>query len=75
MIKGFLIKIIKIYQIFISPLLGNSCRFYPSCSEYMIQSLKVQGNLKGLYLGIKRILKCNPFFKGGIDHPNKDIED
>ena len=52
MIK-ILISIIKIYQYLLSPLLGNRCRFMPSCSEYFIEALKTQGLYKGLYLGLK----------------------
>ncbi len=59
MIK-ILINIIKIYQYFISPLLGNRCRFLPTCSEYLIEALKTYGLIKGLKLGSKRILKCHP---------------
>ena len=55
------IYIIKIYQYFISPILGNKCRYLPSCSEYYIESLKIHGLLKGSFLGIKRIFSCHPF--------------
>ena len=58
--KKVLINIIKIYQYFISPLLGNRCRFLPTCSEYFIEALKTYGLIKGLKLGSKRILKCHP---------------
>ena len=58
----------KIYQYFISPLLGSSCRFLPSCSEYFIEALKTQGWAKGIKLGLKRILKCHPFKKLGGSH-------
>ena len=58
--KKILINIIKIYQYFISPLLGNRCRFLPTCSEYFIEALKTYGLIKGLKLGSKRILKCHP---------------
>jgi putative membrane protein insertion efficiency factor len=71
MIKNFLINLVKLYQFLISPLFGHSCRFFPSCSSYMIDSIKIHGIFKGLYLGTKRILKCNPFFKGGVDYPDK----
>ena len=60
-----LIIIIKIYQYLISPLLGNRCRFLPTCSEYFIEALKTQGLTIGTKLGIKRILKCHPFKKLG----------
>lgn len=58
---------IKFYQIVISPLIGPKCRFLPTCSEYSRQAFTKYGFSKGLYLSIKRILKCNPFFKGGVD--------
>ncbi len=62
-----MILLIKIYQKFISPLKPASCRFYPSCSEYMIQAVQKYGIIKGSFLGIKRILKCNPYHPGGYD--------
>ena len=63
-----LIFIIQIYQYLISPLLGNRCRFLPTCSEYFIEALKTQGLIKGAKLGVKRILKCHPFEKLGGSH-------
>ena len=60
-----LILIIKIYQYVISPLLGNRCRFLPTCSEYFIDALKTQGPMRGFKLGLKRILKCHPIKKLG----------
>ena len=61
-----LIKIIKIYQLFISTYLGNNCRYLPTCSQYFIDSLKEFGFLKGFIKGIKRILSCHPIkFLGG----------
>tara|TARA_B100000965_G_C18914042_1_gene465862 strand:- start:130 stop:381 length:252 start_codon:yes stop_codon:yes gene_type:complete len=60
LISSFLIKIIKFYKYFISPYFHSNCRYLPTCSEYFIDSLKYNGALKGMYLGIKRILKCHP---------------
>ena len=60
-----LILIIKFYKYFISPLLGNRCRFFPTCSEYFIEALKTQGLIKGVKLGAKRIFKCHPIKKLG----------
>ena len=61
-----LIKIIKVYQIAISPYLGNNCRYLPTWSEYFIDSLKEYGVVKGTLIGIKRILSCHPIkFLGG----------
>lgn len=61
------IFLIRIYQRGISPLLGPSCRFYPSCSHYAIEALQRFGLIKGSYLAIRRLLKCHPFHEGGID--------
>ena len=60
LIKIILIKIIKIYKIFISPFLTPSCRYLPTCSEYFIDSLNEYGVIKGSIKGIKRILSCHP---------------
>ena len=59
-LTNIIIKIIKFYQYLISPLLGNNCRYLPTCSEYFIESLELHGPLKGTYLGFKRITKCHP---------------
>lgn len=67
--ERFFIRLIKIYQKAISPLLGNNCRYYPSCSEYSIQAIEKYGILKGTLKSIWRILRCNPFSKGGVDYP------
>ena len=65
-LKIILIKIIRIYKIFISPFLGNNCRYLPSCSEYFIDSLNEHGVFKGTLKGTKRILSCHPIkFLGG----------
>lgn len=61
------ILLIRIYRIFISPLLGSNCRHTPTCSEYGIIALKKHGVFKGTFLTTKRILKCNSLFKGGYD--------
>ena len=58
--KRILINLIKLYQFALSPLLGNNCRYLPTCSEYFIDSLNEYGVLKGCYKGIKRILTCHP---------------
>ena len=61
-----LIKLIKVYKYLVSPLLGNSCRYLPTCSEYSIEALKEYGLIKGLILSFKRILSCHPIkFLGG----------
>ena len=58
---------IKIYQYFLSPILGNKCRFLPSCSDYCIECLEEHGFLKGIFLSFKRIIKCHPWGKSGHD--------
>lgn len=65
--RNIFIKIIKLYQRYISPLLGNNCKFYPSCSQYAIEAIGKYGILKGLCLVILRLLRCNPFSYGGYD--------
>jgi len=69
-----LIKIIKGYRYFISPLLGHSCRYLPTCSEYSIDALKEFGLVKGIFLSVKRILSCHPWGKGGFDPIKKEIK-
>ncbi|KNF07295.1 putative membrane protein insertion efficiency factor [Gottschalkia purinilytica] len=61
------VAIIKFYQRFISPMKPKSCRFYPTCSEYSIQAINKYGIIKGGFMSLKRILKCNPFNPGGHD--------
>lgn len=61
------IVLIRLYQTFISPLLPRTCRFYPSCSRYMIEALRKKGPIIGLYMGIWRIIRCNPLSEGGYD--------
>lgn len=63
----FFIFLIKIYQYLISPILPNSCRYTPTCSQYTIQAIKKHGPFKGSWLGAKRIAKCNPWGSSGHD--------
>ena len=65
--KYFFIFWIRLYQRWISPLLGSNCRFTPTCSQYAIEALQKHGALKGLLLAVWRILRCNPFGKAGYD--------
>ena len=67
MLKKLLILPIKLYQLCISPWCPGVCRFRPTCSQYMIEAIQVHGICKGLYLGIKRILRCNPWGGSGYD--------
>lgn len=68
------IKLIKGYKFLISPLLGNSCRFLPTCSEYSIEAFKTFGFFKGIYLSLKRILCCHPWSEGGFDPIKKKMK-
>ncbi len=63
----FTIYLIKGYQLLLSPFIGNSCRYTPTCSEYACQALNKYGFLKGLFLGTKRIARCHPWHHGGYD--------
>lgn len=63
----FLQRLIAIYQRFISPMLGPHCRYTPTCSEYMIESLREHGTLRGGWLGLLRLARCHPFHPGGYD--------
>ncbi len=65
-ISNFSLLLIRIYRRFISPLMPPACRFYPSCSQYAEEAIKKYG-LKGIFLAIKRILKCHPLHPGGYD--------
>ncbi|MBI5181175.1 MAG: membrane protein insertion efficiency factor YidD [Nitrospirae bacterium] len=65
--KWIIIYIIKLYKLLISPILPQSCRFYPSCSSYAIDALNEYGSLKGSYLAFRRLLKCHPLHPGGYD--------
>ena len=65
--KKFVISILKFYKKFISPALPDSCRFYPTCSEYAVTAVEKHGVLKGSIKSIYRIIRCNPFNKGGHD--------
>ena len=69
-----LIKLIKCYKFLISPLLGQSCRYSPTCSEYSIEALKTYGFFKGLFLSVKRISSCHPWGQGGFDPVKKEMK-
>jgi uncharacterized protein len=69
LIVGLLVGAIWVYQRTLSPLFGNACRFEPSCSRYMVESLRKYGLLRGLAKGLRRILRCHPGNPGGYDPP------
>lgn len=65
--KKVFLYLIRIYQIYISPLKGSTCRFYPSCSQYTFEAINKYGIFKGSLFAVKRICKCHPFHPGGYD--------
>jgi putative membrane protein insertion efficiency factor len=67
MMKKLVLFLIRFYQKFVSPFFPPSCRYTPTCSQYTFEAVQKYGVIKGLFLGIKRILRCNPFFPGGDD--------
>ncbi|MBR4036839.1 MAG: membrane protein insertion efficiency factor YidD [Oscillospiraceae bacterium] len=67
MLKKIFIFPVKLYKRYISPHLGDHCRYWPTCSEYMMQAIEIHGAAKGLLLGTWRLLRCNPWSKGGHD--------
>ena len=70
-----IILFIRFYQLFLSPIIGQNCRYLPTCSEYTIECLKKFGIIKGIFLSVKRISKCHPLGSHGYDPiPNK-VED
>ena len=71
--KKIFIFLLEKYQKYISPVfkkIGVNCKYYPSCSEYMKQAIEKYGCIKGIYIGLKRLIRCNPFSKGGYDPLN-----
>jgi len=68
-VAQLLLLVIRVYQLLISPLLGPSCRFHPSCSRYTAECVRLHGALRGSYLGARRLLRCHPFHPGGYDPP------
>jgi len=62
-----LVAAVRLYKLTISPLLPSACRFYPTCSEYMMEAIARHGAFKGLVLGVRRLLRCHPLQSGGYD--------
>ena len=58
---------LRMYKQWLSPLLPSACRFYPTCSEYMMQAVERYGAARGVWMGLKRVARCHPFHSGGVD--------
>nr|WP_083476651.1 MULTISPECIES: membrane protein insertion efficiency factor YidD [Moorella] len=67
MIKRSIILFIRLYQLFISPILGKNCRFYPTCSQYTLEAIGRYGVFRGSILAVKRLGRCHPWHPGGYD--------
>lgn len=67
--KKLLLLLIRFYRKYISPMYPPCCRFVPTCSEYAMQAIEKYGALKGGYLAVRRILRCNPYYKGDLNDP------
>ena len=68
-VSTILIAAVRLYQKILSPYLGGQCRFHPTCSEYAVTAIRKDGPVKGAAKSLYRILRCNPFNRGGIDYP------
>jgi putative membrane protein insertion efficiency factor len=67
MLGKMLIALVRAYQYVLSPWVGNQCRYYPSCSHYMVEAIDRHGAFAGLWLGLKRVFRCHPWAPGGAD--------
>ncbi len=65
--QWLLLGLLRLYKLAISPLLPSACRFYPTCSEYMSEAVERHGAARGVWMGIKRLVRCHPFHPGGVD--------
>ncbi len=65
--RRLMLALIRLYQVTLSPMLGPRCRFYPSCSHYAAEAVKVHGPLRGAWLAARRVARCHPFNPGGVD--------
>lgn len=60
-------QVLSVYKFWISPLVPSACRFYPTCSEYMFQAVEKHGAARGVWMGLRRLVRCHPFCEGGFD--------
>jgi uncharacterized protein len=65
--RALTVAALRIYKRWVSPLLPSACRFHPSCSEYMLRAVEKHGAARGMWMGVKRLMKCHPFHTGGFD--------
>ena len=65
--RKLIIAVLRFYKLVLSPFLPSACRYYPSCSEYMRQAVEKHGAARGVWMGLKRLLRCHPFHAGGLD--------
>ena len=72
--KSVLLAGVRGYQYLVSPMLGNNCRFYPSCSDYAREALERHGSLRGSWLAVRRLCRCQPFHPGGYDPVPNPLE-
>lgn len=66
-LQNVMLRLIRLYQLTLSPLIGRQCRFYPTCSHYARDAIETHGAVAGALMAIKRLLKCHPFHPGGVD--------
>lgn len=66
-LSWWLLKLIRAYQVFISPFLGRNCRYHPTCSSYALEAIDEHGSLRGGWLAMRRVGRCHPFREGGLD--------
>ncbi len=66
-LAGFVLALLRVYKRGLSPWLPSACRFYPTCSEYMMEAVARYGACRGILLGLRRLLRCHPFHEGGFD--------
>ena len=65
--QAVVIGLLRLYKRWVSPVLPSACRFYPTCSEYMLEAVAKYGAVHGVWLGLRRLLRCHPFHQGGFD--------
>lgn len=73
--RNLCVLILKVYRAVISPLYGDVCRYYPSCSHYTMQAIQQHGVIRGVWLGTRRIARCHPWAEGGIDDVPEHLHD